>query len=126
MIHAVDCRRILPDNVFGDGSCAYVGGDLASTLNQLATSSSQTIEIECCNSGNIDSGIKTCGNGKSCSDICGPYTGKDQCSSFQCNAFLGCVTIKTSSDTDDETVCTDTMDKNWCQQSKIVDGTQII
>jgi len=94
-------------SVCGDGSCAYVGGDLASTLNQLATSSSQTIEIECCNSGSIDSEIKTCGNGISCSEICGSDT--------------GCVTIKTSSDTDDETVCTDTMDENWCQQSKIVD-----
>ena len=59
-----------------NGSCAYVGGDLASTFADLVSKSSEIIEVECCTSGGIiDDTIQTCGNGTSCSTICGPHTG---------------------------------------------------
>ena len=67
---------VILDNTCGDGSCAYVGGDLASTFADLVSNSSEIIEVECCNSGGIiDDTIRNCGNGTSCSTICGPDTG---------------------------------------------------
>ena len=66
---------VIIDSTCGDGSCAYVGGDLASNFTDLLSNSSETIEVECCTSGIINDTIQTCGNGKSCSKICGPNTG---------------------------------------------------
>jgi hypothetical protein len=66
---------VIIDSTCGDGSCAYDGGDLASYFADLLSNSSETIEDECCTSGIINDTIQTCGNGKSCSKICGPNTG---------------------------------------------------
>ena len=49
-----------------------MGGDLAPIWTDLASNSNETIEVQCCSTGVVSSTIKTCGNGISCKNICGP------------------------------------------------------
>jgi len=93
-----------------NGGCGYVGGELAPILTDLASNSSKTIEVHCCNTGTASSTVLTCGNGTSCKNICGPHDS-------------GCITVLASSSAVDREVCTVTMnEEDWCRKANVIDG----
>jgi len=91
-----------------DGSVGYVSGSLASVVTNLASASTEPLDVSCCAGGNITT--TTCGNGISCTNICGEDSS-------------GCLTLKLEKSALEDQVCGASMDQHgWCSNSNTIKG----
>ena len=105
-----------------DGSLGLIPGNV-SALIALASTFPDTIEVTCCCKRSGEVYQKTCGNGESCTDICGPNTSgkKDQAMCFRLlKIFYSDCMAFTTSDEDAADRCMEGED--WCDEQSAMQG----
>ena len=71
-----------------DGSICYVSGTLAPIVTELASQSDQSHDVRCCDGVSGNTTTTTCGNGTSCTNVCGSKNSGIDLSAclYQCKA----------------------------------------
>jgi len=88
-----------------DGSVGYVSGSLVSVVTRIASDSPTPVSVSCCGGGEITP--RTCGNGTSCTNICGGISS-------------GCITLELEKGA---AVCDTSMHQHqWCANADTIQG----
>ena len=125
MINKTILSIIFPVTYTPDGGVGYVSGSLVPVITQLASASPEPLPVSCC--GGATTTTTTCGNGTSCTDICGGDSsgslGTLRLGIYHSDHFSGCLTLVLEEAAADEQVCHASMDQQqWCGNVDTIQG----